>query len=666
MSRKSWWLDAAAVFALASILVLPLFRMEYLNNWKSIEGAFIADGRALLENWPHHLWQPLCYNGTRADYWYPPGPRYGVAIFSSLLRVSVARGYHVFIGFFYALGFVMLYLWTRIATGSRGAAWLGTVSILLASPSFLVLPDIWHDSMFHTPQRLHVLMSYGEGPHISSLAMLPIAWIGAWKRFQGGSARWLCLSAIGIALTVTINFYGLTAVSITMPLLAWACYLARRDWRIFRDAPFIAALGWGLAAWWLTPSYIRVTSRNLYLVSPAGNSWSLYALIALLVVYFTASLWMKRFSAYTIFIWSALWWLAAYILGYSWFGFQVAGNPIRLVPELDLFAVLCLLQLAGVVWRCRPPGWLRLAPRVALLLVLVFAFRPSWRYLKHPYHEFLEDRHWSERVEYKTETWLFEHFPEQRSFVTGTIRFWYDAWHDGQEGDGGAQQGILNPLLPGAQWMIAHAVDPKEIQSSLQALGVDILVVPGKDSQEPYKDIEDPKKYDAFLPLLRDDGEGNRYYRVPRGATGIARVVDQTRMSAVPRVRAEGLATGIQVYAAAVEALPGVDRARAHWHGSDALDVSAQVKDGEELLVQETYDVGWHAYESGQGLPIRADSVGHMLIALPPGPHTIRMAFEAPVEVVVGRIAAIAALLLIAFLMIRTKSLNPRPHGTGL
>lgn len=642
----NWWLDSAAVFALAAVLVLPLFRLEYLDNWKSIEGAFVADGHALAENWPHHLWQPLWYCGTRADYVYPPGPRYGVAIFSSLLRVSAARGYHFFIGFCYALGFLILYLWTRTGTGSRLAAWLATMSIAVASPSFLALPDIWNDSMFHVPQRLHVLMTYGEGPHISSLAMLPIAWIGAWRRFRGGDARWLCLSAIGIALTVTINFYGLTAISITMPLLAWACLLERPDWRMVRDAALIAALGWGLTAWWLVPSYIRVTSRNLYLVSPAGNSWSLPVLIVLLVVYVGVSLLVRRlprFSAYTFFIWSALWWLAVYILGFRWFGFQVAGNPIRLVPEMDLFAILCFIQLAGIVWRSQ-----QLVARVALLVLLFFAYRPSWRYLKHAYHEFPKASDWQQRVEYKTETWLYEHFPDERAFVTGTIRFWYDAWHDGQEADGAAQQGILNPLLPGAQWIVVHAADPKVIQSWLQALGVDILVVPGQDSQEGYKDFPDPKLYDGFLPLLRDDGEGNRYYRVPRGSTGIVRVVDRARVEAVPAIRVEGLTTEVEAYAAAVEGGPAGDRARCRWRGSDDLDVTAEVGPGEALLIQETYDPYWRAYEGGRALEIRKDAVGQMLIALAPGVHSLRMVFETPGEVVAGRAAGIGCLLAMA------------------
>jgi hypothetical protein len=389
-------------------------------------------------------------------------------------------------------------------------------------------------------------------------------------------------------------------------------------------------------------------------VQPVENSWSKPVLAVLAIAYLGLSFALRRkVSAYLFFIWSGAGWLVAYIMGFEWFRFQVAGDSQRMVPEMDLFITLCLVQLAGLMWRWKLEGRWQLAPRLALLVLLVFAFRPSWRYLKHAYHEFPEDRNWTQRVEYKTESWLAEHFPDERVFVTGTIRLWLDTWHDVQEADGGAQQGIENPLLPGAQWLIMHSNDPGVMRSWLQALGVDILVVPGEDSQEPYKDIEDPKKYDAFLPLIRDDGEENRYYRIPRGATGIVRVVDQSTMDSVPQVRWEGLATQIQAYAAAVENKPDSDRAHGRWRGSDVLNVSAQLREGEELLVQETYDTGWHAYEGDRALPIRSDAIGHMLIAVPPGPHAIRLAFQAPVEVILGRIAGVTALLLIGFLMIR-------------
>jgi hypothetical protein len=664
MSRNGgWWLDAAAIFGLAVILILPIFKLEYLDNWNSIEGSFIAQAHLLQQNWPHHLWQPFWYCGTRADYVYPPGVRYGAAIVSSALRVSVARGYHLFTGFCYALGFVFLYLWSRAATGSRLTAWLATASIALTSPSFLVLPDIRNDSMYRVPQRLHVLMTYGEGPHISSLAMLPVAWLGAWKRFHDGNARWLCLSAVAIALTVTINFYGLVSIALTMPLLVWACLLERPDWRIVRDGAAIAGLGWGLTAWWLVPSYVKVTQGNLHLVSPAGNSWSIPAAILVLLLYVGVSLLLRRsarFSAYAFFIWSAFSWFSVYILGFRWFGLQITGDPVRLVPELDLFAILCFVHLAGIVWRWKPPGLVGALPRVALLVLLYYAYRPSWRYLKHAYREFPEASNWSQHVEYKTESWMHDHFPDQRVLVTGTIRFWYDVWHSGQEADGASQQGTLNPLMPAMSWLVTNSTDPKLVESWLQAVGVDVLVVPGKQSQEGYKDFANPKLFDTFLPLLRDDGEGNRYYRVPRVSTGIVRVVDRSRMDSVPAIRLDSLTTRVQNYASALESGPAGDRAHSQWRGSDALDISAEVGPGESLLVQETYDPNWRAYEDGRAQPMHADALGNMLIALTPGAHTIRMVFETPSEVIAGRVTAGLCLLLIVFLTTR----RARPRAT--
>src|ERR1017187_10475495 len=408
---RSLWFDAVILYVAAAILVFPLFRLNYLNNWSSIESTFIADGRMFADQWPHHLWQPLWYCGTRADYVYPPGLRYAVAIFSVFAHLSPAHSYHVAIGLFYAFGIAAVYLWTRTATQNRGAAWLTAAGVALASPCFLLLRDVRMDSPYLVPWRLHVLMSYGEGPHISSLAVLPIVWLGAWRRFRGGGTGWLLLSAGAAASVVTINFYGATALAITFAILTWSCFVERRDWRILRDAIWIAALAYGLTAWWLAPSYLTITSRNLRLVAPAGNSWSLPALAMILAAYAGLSL-TKRFHAYSLFLWSGLAVLSLYILGYRWFGFQVAGNALRLIPELDLFAVLCGVQLAGLAWMWRPTGAARLIPRIALLVLLAICFRPGWRYLKHAYTEFRPDPHRQERAEYRVPAWLAQNYPD--------------------------------------------------------------------------------------------------------------------------------------------------------------------------------------------------------------------------------------------------------------
>jgi hypothetical protein len=59
------------------ILIGPLFRLKYMENWRSIESTFISDARMLDEHLPHPGWQPRWHCGTRFDYDYPPALRYG-------------------------------------------------------------------------------------------------------------------------------------------------------------------------------------------------------------------------------------------------------------------------------------------------------------------------------------------------------------------------------------------------------------------------------------------------------------------------------------------------------------------------------------------------------------------------------------------------------------
>src|SRR5262249_3253332 len=220
-------------------------------------------------------------------------------------------------------------------------------------------------------------------------------------------------------------------------------------------------------------------------------------------------------------------------------------------PELDVFATLCAVYIATALWNSR-----RIALRVAMALLLVVALRPSWRYLKHAYVEFPRDPGVHDPVEYKTSRWLIQNGPDERTFVTGTIPFWYNAWFDGQQTDGGSQQGLLNFLLPTVQWYAASGDDPDIALYTLQATATDIVVVPGATSQEHYKDFVHPEIYATRFPLVRDDGEGNRYYRVPRRNTGIIRVIDRSRVKSVAAILPHYVKPQIQAYADAVEAPP--------------------------------------------------------------------------------------------------------------
>ena len=137
--RKEILLDFFLVFLFAAILIRPYFKAKYTDKWASIESTFIADARFLVQHWPHPQWQPLWYAGTRFDYIYPPGLRYGTAIVSKVTGFWPVKAYHFYTALLYALGIAGVYLLMRIGSGSRGGAWLGAVATATMSPIFLFM-----------------------------------------------------------------------------------------------------------------------------------------------------------------------------------------------------------------------------------------------------------------------------------------------------------------------------------------------------------------------------------------------------------------------------------------------------------------------------------------------------------------------------------------------
>jgi hypothetical protein len=162
--------------------------------------------------------------------------------------------------------------------------------------------------------------------------------------------------------------------------------------------------------------------------------------------------------------------------------------------------------------------------------------------------------------------------------------------------------------------------------------------VPDKTSFEPYHDYRIPEKFRGVVPALYDDGHGTVIYEVPRVHPGIARVVDRAAMDGFGTIQAGDDAAGLTRYLAVVEN-PGQTAATLRWLGFDEAEIEAKAGPGQSVLVQETWDPGWHAWENGTRLPIRTENtMGFMLIDTPEGDHRIRMRFETPLENRAGRV----------------------------
>ncbi len=631
-------LDSVAIFLLAAALIWPLFKVKYTDRWDSIESTFIADARFLRDHWPHPRWQPLWYCGTRFDYIYPPALRYGTAaltkIYPALLPV---RAYHIYTAFFYCVGIAGVYLFVRVASGSRAAAWLAAAGAALLGPCYLFMPDYRHDALRLAPQRLWALYRYGEGPHMSAFAYMPIALAASLRALQG-SHRSLALAAVFCALVVSHNFYGATALALLFSILVWSLWVAHQDARIWLRALGVAALAYGLTAFWLAPSYVRITVANLKFVAEPGNTRSSLivlaaaALFALLTYRFARD---RRELAYPVFVWGASAGLTLLVLGNYYFQLRPTGEPLRLIPEMDLAIILMAIEGLRLLWRRR--WWVA---RICAAALVVAAFSTSRHFVRRAWQMYGRDPNPQDRIEYRLTAWMAKNLPEARAVATGSVRFWYNAWYDLPQIDGGSDQGVLNQLVMPAQLQVLNSPKPEPSVQWLQCLGVDALIVHDKTSEELFHDYKYPEKFAGLLPLLWSDGKGNFIYQIPRRFPGLARVVDRKRVESLRPLRVEDDVENLQAYADAVERGPD-SPARTMWEGSDALRVEARLQPSEQILLQMSYDPAWHAYSSGRPLPIRKDILNQILIEAPPGEHNIRLVFELPLENLVGRIVSV-------------------------
>jgi hypothetical protein len=645
--RREILLDLFLIFLFAAVLIRPLFKAKYLDKWASIESTFISDARFLIDHWPHPQWQPLWYAGTRFDYIYPPMLRYGTAVISKVTHFWPVKAYHFYTAFFYCVGIAGVYLLTRVGTKSRAAGWLAAVSTALMSPSLLFLEKFRADAWKLLPVRLGVLAKYGEGPHVTALSLIPFALAFAWLAFERRRPAAIALAGLFCALVVSNNFYGATSLAMFYPILIWAFWITRQDKNIVIPAVAIPALGYGLTAFWLVPSYFKVTAANMKYVSEHGTTWSIWVGLAFAVAFAIATDKLARGKAqhtWSVFAAGSVVFFTLNVLGNNFFNFRITGEPLRQVPELDL--VLILGAVTVLMWMYSRPAK---AFRIAAAVLVLLAFYTTKGYVRHAWHMFPLWPDYTSRVEYQVSEWLHQNMPESRIYASGSVRFWFDTWHDLAQVGGGSEQGLLNGQVEPAQWETNLGPNLEPTLLWMQATGTDAVYVADKQSQEIFKDFQYPQKMTA-LPVLWTSGNGDYIYKVPRRYLARARVVDTAKLNAAIAPKFNDDVENLRAYVDVVEKGPEAPTTLTR-DGTDAMQLHAAVATGQSILVQETYDPAWHAWSGDRELTIHKDAIDMMVIDAPPGDHQIRLAFMTPMENKIGRVLTGLSLLAVIALM---------------
>jgi hypothetical protein len=625
----------AILFLLNAAIIAPLFSVEYLDHMYSVEGSFIAIARVTMEHPLERLWWPWWNLGMPFENSYLPFLPWLSAITAKTFGWSPAHAYHSVVAFVYCLGAATMYALALVITRSPGIAFSTALIHSLISPSALLIPTIRADAgSAFAAQRLRTLVFYGEGPHITALALWPLAILLFWLALE--KRRWWMFLAAGasaaaIALT---NAFGAVALAIGVACLA----VAREKMRMDLPALFVTGvLSYLAIAPWLPPSLLKVVRDN----ADASTTHSVIPAVCLLAA--TPVVWAlsrrlppaMRFVIFNAVLMCAITMLA------SLFQIRVLSQGERY--HLEMGMALSLLVPMSI-------GLLPLRVRRGVIAAgIVFAAIQTYRHTAMA-RQLIRPVDFSNTIEYRTAIAMHKIFGQERVMVTGSPALWFNVFTDGQQLYGGHEP--FNPNWPNmvAAFTIFTGTNagPKDAEICtlwLRAMGAHAINVSGPGSPEPYHVFRrNFALFDGLLPVAWHEGD-DIIYRVPQRHGGLARVVPASAL--VKDRPVHGLdVTQIRRYVAALDD-PSIPVAQFRWENAHRAVIRAAMQPGQILSVQTTFHPGWKAYIQDTSRPTYADGLG-MLVIEPQctGDCSFVMEFTGGTEA--GILKALRALALLA------------------
>jgi hypothetical protein len=616
----------------------------------SIEAAFIGISRFIIGHWRELLvpgWFPLWYTGIPAQNTYPPLLHALVALAAGTAAVSPAHAYHWVTALFYCLGPVTLFALVLRLSGSRWAAFFAGAFYSALSPAGWLIPkaaagigEIWR------PIRLRDMVAWGEGPHISSLTLLPIALLLLDLSLDRKRPRYFALAVIGLASVALTNVLG----SVALVLGVAACLLAKAGWRNAGLTALIAAAAYCLAMPWIPPSTIATIRANAEYMgadySGAYRALPLWLTGALIVLGLLKAVVRRKPIAFQFAVFFAFL-TAVPPLVDAWAGIPILPQPERYQVEMEMgVAVLAALTIHTMLSRApRRAKWLVTA---VLVLTLILPLRAYRRFARGFLIQTIDITTTSE---WKTAQWLNGNWTGARVMLPGSSSFWLTAFSDTPELGGGVDQGAILPVIPMAKYQIwtGDGAGSREAEIAvlwLKALGVEAVAVSQPGSTEVYKDFRNPNKFEGVLePLWRDGGDV--LYRVGPHRS-LAHVMLRTDLAV--RVPANGL--DVEVLRPYVAAIDDSQYPVAEFEptNSRSATIRTELPAGGVISIQIPWHPGWHAQIDGHPEPVGKDGLGFMYLQPSGvgGPVQVTLVYDGGKEMRVARwLSGLTALLLV-------------------
>lgn len=634
----------APLFLLNAYICHELFGLEYQLFRESGEAAYIGISRYILDNWGDLSWWPLWYGGVPFENTYPPLLHAIVAAAAGLVEISTARSHHAVTAFFYCLGPVALY-WLAVRL-SGSAAWSFAAGLVysLLSPAALLMPFVARE--LGSPwgaRRLQALVYYGDGPHLTALALVPLAVLLLDAALVKRRPAYYLLAALSMAAVALSNWLG--AFALAAACVAYLCSLPVNAGRqsSWLRALGIAALAYLLASPLLPPSNIRAIQLNARTV--AGNYSQTYLHLPVFVALAGVIIWallrlFRRAGTTRVLKFSVIFslFMGGVTLAWAWGGVSIVPQPHRYQIEMEMaFALAAVFAVRPLAKR------IPVTAQVVLAAGLLIACAVQlWNYRSFA-GNWIRPGDITQTIEYKTAKWFDENMAGRRVLAPGSTSFWLNNFTDTPQLGGGFDQGVTNPVNRMARDFIFTTQDPAAAVIWLKAFGVHAVAVGGPNSGEFWRPFRHPEIYAKVLDEAWREGDDAIYW-VPQRSAALAHVVRRDEL--VRQTPASG--ANLDLLRAYVSALDDPTRppAELRWRNRRAAEITANLEPGNLVSVQISYHPGWHATVNALPRRVFADGIGQ--IAVEPecaGPCTIELVYDGGPEALFTRWLSILALL---------------------
>ena len=614
-------------------LMRELFRMEYLNHLRSVEGSFIALTRFLMQH-PFQLsWWPFWDAGLPFQHTYFPLLSAMAALAGRAAGWSPARAFHAVSALLYCLGPVTLFLMARRLSGRSGASFGAALAYSLLSPAALLMPAIAADTggAWYL-RRLHTFVYYGEIPHLAALTLVPLVVLFLDRGFEMHRPRdYVAAGMLAAAVALTNAFAASAVVAGVLCLLVTKG--AGEFWKNLGRATAIAGAAYLLVCPLIPPSLLRAVLFN---VPKSGGDFSAARLsqsaLALLVG-LAGLIWLGtrhwRDSALRLFLlWAVL--ASGPPLLASAADIYVVPQPARYSVEMEMALCLAGAFAAGAVSPRLP-----VPARAAVLAGLIALAARQTIVSRRQARNLLRPVAVTETIEYQTARWMEQHLDGRRVMACGSGALWLNVFTDLPQLSGGHEPLALNPVQLVAVFIIYSGLNagPRDGVMAVQwlkAFGVHAVHVSGPQGREYYKPFANPYKFEGLLPVLWRQGD-DTIYQVPQRSASLAHVIPAGAV--VGRTPEHGLdIEPLLPYTAALDN-PALPAAEMQWEDFGTAQIRARLEPGQVVSVQVNYHPGWHATVEGRPQPVSPDGLG--LVVIRPrceGPCEIRLSYDGGVE----------------------------------